>query len=171
MDEAGVRVGFADFSIGLFQFDSADGLSVDEAPGAPAVPWAEGVAATLGSGATLWTGTGTGAAGGAGGGGGVCVGTAGCPVPGGSGDGFGSGFRWMSGVPGSPGPWAGVLWQDAAQVAVGSAVGDSEVTAAAADRPIEIARTAAPAAAEAARSTDEGRVMATFFDGARPPPQ
>jgi hypothetical protein len=56
----------------------------------------------------------------------------------------------------------GVGSQVTPHVDVGSGVGDSACTLPAAERPMEMARTPAPAVTEMARNTDGGRYMATF---------
>jgi len=150
-------VGWADLVTGLFQFDSVDGVA-DDGDGLGAADGVCSAGETLGSGASVGTGAGAGAAGtGGAGGGGSITGADDVCVGDGVGVSLGPGF----GLPGSQ--------FRRHNACVGLLV--SACPGAATERHTTRAITAAAAAAETSRSTDEDRIMVTFRQRAAPLPQ
>lgn len=154
-ETAAACVGLADRVMGLFQFDSVEGVA-DDGEGLGVVLGADDVVSSAGvaegSGAMVGTGAGAGAAGAGGGaragvsitGGTVCAGGS-AVLPGSSGLGVSSAA--------SDGHTTGTH---------GSVVPPSSARAGAAERPTESARTTAAPAADTSRSTVEDRIMVTF---------
>ena len=148
-ETAAACVALADLVMGLVQFDSVDGAADDAGLEMVVLGAGDGVSPvgeTLGSGARVGTGAGAGATGAGGGAGGSIAGADDVCV----GDGVGV----------SSGP---LLSSRQIRLQLLDGVSPSSACAGtAAGRPTRSARTAAAAAADTSRRTDEDRIMVTF---------